>query len=151
MKTRYAVVISTAAVVAAFSFYVFMVANGYSPYVEGISMTYYKDTDPQKIIPDSYVEPVTAIAEADLDEVPRIRGMIEIALKQEFPLHDDGFVLFDSSLNSYWLNRDDGNIDVMIGMSEGETRKHAKWLRENFPGYLIEYKGRYFSFSSWIA
>ena len=151
MKTRYKIVILIAAAVAVFSFYMFMVANGYSPYMEGISMTYYNETDPQKIMHVSYMESVTAITEKNLDEVPRIRGMLEVALRQEFPLHDDGFALFDSGLNSYWMNRDDGNIDVKISMSGDETEKHAKWLQENVPGRLMEYKGRYFSFSTWIA
>ena len=151
MKTRYKVIILVAVAAAVFSFYMFMVANGYSPYLEGISMTHYKETDPQKIMHDSHMESVTAITEADLDGVPRIRGMLEVALKQEFPLHDDGFALFDSGLNSYWMNRDGENIDVKISMSGGETEKHAKWLQENVPGHLMEYKGRYFSFNAWIA
>ncbi len=151
MKTRNKITILTVAAVAVLLFYLFIVANGYSPYVEGISMTYYKETDPQKIITRQHMGPVTTMTETDLDEVPRIRGMLEIALKQEFPLHDDGFVLFDSGFNSYWMNQRGEDIRVMISMSEYEARKHAGWLQENVPGHLMEYKGRYFSFGHWIA
>ena len=77
--------------------------------------------------------------------------MLEIALKQEFPLHDDGFVLFDSGFNSYWVNQRGEDIKIMTSMPEDEARKYGEWLQENVPRGLMEYKDRYFSFGQWVA
>ncbi|MCE2498729.1 MAG: hypothetical protein J4F28_07065 [Nitrosopumilaceae archaeon] len=129
-----------------------MVANGYSPYMEGISMIYHTETDPQTIIVgEPLLGPVAAVTEAGLDEVPKIRGMLEVGLKREFPLHDDGFRVLDWGLNSYWVLQHDGNVEVVIGMSQRETQRYMEWLQENVPGHLMEYKGKYFSFSDWTA
>ena len=95
--------------------------------------------------------PVAAVTEADLDEVPKIRQMLEVGLKQELPLHDDGFWVLDWGLNSYWVFQNDGNIEVMISMPQYERQRYAEWLQENVPGHLMEYKGRYFSLCYWIA
>lgn len=152
MKTRYKIA-APATAAAAFLLYMFMVMNGYSPYMEGISMTYYTETDPQTIImSDAHLGPATEMAESDLDEVPKIRGMLEVGLKQELPLRDDGFRVFDWSLNSYWVTlQHDGNPEVMISMPQRETQRYSEWLQENVPGHLMEYKGRYFSFVPWVA
>ena len=75
MKTRNKIIILAATVLAVFSFYLFMVANGFSPYMEGISMTYYKDTDSQKNMIMHHIGSITTMTDADLDEVPRIRGI----------------------------------------------------------------------------
>ena len=152
MKARYKVAVPAITAVAVLSLYLFMMANGYSPYMEGICMTHYTETDPPTIITaEPYLGPVAAMAEADLDEVPKIQGMLEVGLKQEFPLRDDGFLVLDWGLNSYWVNQDDENVKVKIGMSQHETQRYSEWLQENVPGHLMEYKGRYFSFCNWIA
>ncbi len=77
--------------------------------------------------------------------------MMEVALSQEFPLQDDGFAVFDDNLNSHWINEDERNIRVKIGMSASDTLKHGNWLQENVQGSLMKYQRRYFSFSQWIA
>ena len=154
MKARYKIAVPATAT-AAFSLYLFMVANGYSPYMEGISMTYHADIDPHTIIlTEADLEPVTTISETDLAEAPKIRGMLEVGLKleEELPLRDDGFAVLDWGLNSYWVSlRYDENVGVKIGMPQHELQRHEEWLQENVPGNLMEYKGRYFSFSSWVA
>lgn len=151
MKSRYKFLTPTVIVAAIGLFYLYIVANGYSPYNEGINLTYYAEANPERIIEKNPYMSVTEITEEDLKDVPRIKGMLDVALDQEFPLHDDGFAVFDDSLNSYWINEDNGNIRVQISMSTSETDKHADWLQENVPGFLMEYGDRYFSFSQWIA
>ena len=107
--------------------------------------------NPDKIIDGNQYMSVTEISDEDLADVPRIKGMLDVALAQDFPPEDDGFVLFDWELNSYWINDSDGNIRVRISMSTIQTELHGDWLRESVPGYLMKYHDRYFSFSQWIA
>lgn len=155
MKTRTKLIITAIVVPLVIGlFYLFIVANGYTGYIEGIGMIYFYETDPDKILAEyTYLSGVTKITDEDLDEVPRIKGMLKIALDQEFPLHDDGFALFDENLNSYWLNRDwnGQDIRIQIGMSYEDTERYGKWLQENLSGSLMKYQDRYFVFSQWIA
>ena len=115
-------------------------------------MTYHHESDPHKIMQQyPHMTSVTEITEKDLQDIPKIKGMLDVALDQEFPLHDDGFAVFDSGLNTYWLNENNGNIEVQISMSGADARKHWNWIQENIPEHLMKYKDGYFSFSHWIA
>lgn len=151
MRSKYKILIPII-LLAIGLFYLYIVANGYSGYIEGIGMTYFYETDPDKILADNpLLSGVIEITDDDLEKVPRIKGMLEIALDQEFPLKDDGFNLFDDNFNSYWVNRDGQNIRVQIGMSHEDTEKYGNWLRDNVSGHLMKYQDRYFVFSQWIA
>ena len=45
MRARTKILVPVILVLAAGLFYLYVVANGYSPYVEGISLTYYEETE----------------------------------------------------------------------------------------------------------
>lgn len=151
MKTRTKILIPTISVLAIGLFYLYIVANGYSPYVEGIGLNYYAETDPSKIFDHPDFQSITELTDEDLKDVPRIKGMLEIALKQDLPLNDDGFALFDEFFNSYWFNREGSGLRVQISMSTLDSDYYGDWIYENIPTNLVKYKERYFSFSQWIA
>lgn len=151
MKTRYKILIPAIAVLAIGLFCLYIVANGYSPYVEGIGLIYYAETDPSKIFDHPDFQSVTELTDEDLKEVPRIKGLLEIALEQDLPLNDDGFALVDESFNSYWFNREGSGLHVQISMSTFDSDYYGDWIHENIPTSLVKYKDRYFSFFQWIT
>jgi hypothetical protein len=152
MKARYKIIIPIIAVLAIGLFYLYIVANGYTGYIEGISLLYFYETDPDKILAEhQLLSGIIDITDVDLEEVPRIKDMLSVALDQEFPLKDDGFNVFDDNFNSYWINRDGKDIRVQIGMSYEDTKSYGNWLSDNISGHLMKYQDRYFVFSQWIA
>lgn len=152
MKTMYKILIPVIVFLIIGLFYLYVVANDYSGYIEGIVMTFFHETDADKILVRySHLSGVTKITDADLKDVPRIKGMLDIAFDQKFPLYDDGFSLFDENLNSYWLNQEGQDIRIQIGMSYEDTEYYGNWLSENFSGRLIKYNDKYFMFGEWIA
>ena len=151
MKTRYKIIIPAIVFLAIGLFYLYIVANGYSPYVEGIGMDYHAETDTSKIMENLNLQSINELSDEDLKDVPKIKGMLEIALKQELPLDDDGFALFDESLNSYWFNREGSGLRVQISMGTDEANYYGEWLEWNVANSLVKYKERFFSFYQWIA
>ncbi len=151
MKTRTKIIIPIIFILIIGLFYLYIVANGYSPYVEGIGMDYYAETNPEKILDELTIQSITELTDEDLKDVPRIKGMLEIALKQDLPLRDDGFALFDESFNSYWFNQEGSGLRVQISMSTSDSDYYGDWIYENIPNNLIKYKDRYFSFHQWIS
>ena len=151
MKSRTKIIIPAIVLLAIGLFYLFMVANGYSPYVEGIGMDYHAETDPKKITGNHNPQSIIELTGEDLKDVPKIRGMLEIALRQDLPLEDDGFALFDEYLNSYWFNREGNGLRVQISMSTSDADYYGDWIQENIPNNLVKYKDKFFSFYQWIA
>lgn len=151
MKTRYKILIPLAVIFAIGLFCLYIIASGNARHVNGIGLVYFYETDPDKILNDSLLSGIIEITDDDLEKVPRIKGMLEIALDQEFPLKDDGFSLLDSNFNSYWVNKDGQDIRIQIGMSNEDAEKYGDWLRDNVFGRLVKYQDRYFAFSQWIA
>ena len=147
MKTRTKIIIPLIVFFAIGLFYIYIVANGYSPYVEGIGMDYHAETDLQ----NSNSQGIIELTDEDLIDVPRIKGMLEIALKQELPLEDDGYALFDEYFNSYWINREGTGMRVKISMSTSDADYYGDWIYQNLPNSLVQYKDRFFSFYRWIA
>lgn len=154
MKTRYKILTPVVAVLVLGSFYIFIVLNGYSPYPQGMSLRYYYDMPDTTFEAngESLAHAITTITDDDLADVPKLKRMLDVALDQEFPLHDDGFAVIDSSLNSYWLNRDyDENIRIQISMPASEVSEYQNWLSNNTQSNFIEYKEKIFSVSFWVA
>ncbi len=151
MKTRTKILIPIIPVVVIGLFYLYIVANGYSPYVEGIGLNYYAETEPNKIFEHSSFQSITELTDEELKDVPRIKGMLEMALKQKLPLEEDGFTLFDESLNSYWFNQEGTGLRIMISMSTAETNYYTNWMGENIQSNLVKYKEKYFSLHQWIS
>lgn len=154
MKIRYKILIPVATVLVFGSFYMFIVLNGYSPYPQGMSLVYYFEM-PQTTFEtkgESEEYEITKITDENLADVPKLKRMLDVALDQEFPLHDDGFAVIDSGLNSYWLNMDyDENIRIQNSMTVSEVSEYRNWLSSNAESGFIEYKEKIFRISFWIA
>ena len=72
MKTRTKIIIPVIILLGIGLFYLYIVAEGYTRYIEGIVMTYFYETDPDKILvryPN--LSGVTEITDEDLEDAPR--------------------------------------------------------------------------------
>ena len=96
MKTRTKITIPVIIAFAIGLFYLFMVANGYSPYYEGIGLTLYSDYQLQEMQKDPhyqkyYTSPIP-ITDEDLRDAPELKQLIKNALSKEYPLNKGGRV-----------------------------------------------------------
>ena len=95
MKTITKITIPIAIVVVIASVYLFMVANGYSPYYEGIGLDLYSDYQLQEFLNRPENENnvyIAKITDDDLNNLPELRQLIEEALSKEYPLNEVGRV-----------------------------------------------------------
>lgn len=94
MKTRAKIIIPAIFLLAIGLFYLFMVANGYSPYYEGLGLILYSDYKLQEF--QNYSEnqefPITKITDNDLNDAPELKKLIEKALSKQYPLNEVGRV-----------------------------------------------------------
>ena len=95
MKTRTKIIIPIVIVAAIASVYLFMIANGYSPYYEGIGLELYSDYQLQELLNRPENEnniSIAKITDDDLENLPELRHLIEEALSKEYPLNEVGRV-----------------------------------------------------------
>lgn len=94
MKTRTKIMIPVIVVLIIASFYLYIVANGYSPYYEGIGLTLYSDYKLQeyKLYSGNRDFSITKITDDDLKDTPELKNLIEKSLSKEYPLNKGGRV-----------------------------------------------------------
>ena len=94
MKTRTKILIPAMLVLVIASFYLYIVANGYSPYYEGIGLTLYSNHKLQEFKSHSEDRDflITKITDDDLKDAPELKKLIEKSLSKEHPLNKGGRV-----------------------------------------------------------
>lgn len=94
MKARVKIMIPAIVILAIASFYIYAVANGYSPYHEGIGLTLYSDYKLQELKSHSENREftITKITDDDLKDAPELKNLIEKSLAKEYPLNKGGRV-----------------------------------------------------------
>ena len=158
MRTRTKILIPVAVFLAVGFFYIYMVENGYSPYVEGIGLTRFSEDEFQKH--QKYVKEsnpienlnIVKLTDQELAKVPIIKDLINKSLKKEFPLNRVG--ILNSTLDEIRSNHDyvaqkyaaKYNTDPGSYFS---TKRPGEYQLEQFPdSYWYEYEGRFFKYGT---
>ena len=107
MRTRTKILIPVAVFLAVGFFYIHMVENGYSPYVEGTKLTRFSEDEFQKYVKEAgSIEDlnIVKLTEQELAKVPIMKDLINKSLKKEFPLNSVG--ILNSTLDEIRSNHD---------------------------------------------
>lgn len=150
MKTRTKIIIPIVLLAVISIFYIYISMNGYSPYVEGISMTITPDNHQGYMDDPEIAASVYQMVTQDFVIVPKLKVMMDILLEQEYESERRGYGALGSDVSSYWINTDSDEIRIKTGMSNFELLIYEKWMHSN-QTFLFEYKGTVFQIGSWIA
>ncbi|QMU55190.1 MAG: hypothetical protein GKS07_10035 [Nitrosopumilus sp.] len=94
MKAITKIIIPVIVVLIIASLYLYIVANGYSPYYEGIGLTLYSDYKLQeyRLHSENQNFSITKITDDDLKDTSELKNLIEKSLLKEYPLNTGGRV-----------------------------------------------------------
>ena len=97
MKTIIKIVIPIIFVLAAVVFFMYITANGFSVYNEGLALIYLSEYHLQQELEEYTVRgiPISTITDKDLESVPKLKELIKKALGEEFPKNRTGKILSD--------------------------------------------------------
>ena len=155
MKTSTKIIIPVAISVTIVSFYLFMVANGYSPYYEGIRLERYSDYQLQEFLNRPENENnvhIAKITDNDLKNLPELRQLIEESLSMKYPLNEVGRVLITfeeldkfqqqyADILSEKYSRDSASFFEI-----DDRQMPEKYLEIDPDVYLRTFEGRYFEY-----
>ena len=151
MKTK--IIISVIIVLAVILFYLFITANGFSFYNEGMVLIHFSGDGLEKELKFEYLQGVQikTITDDDLKSVPKIKELIEKSLTTEFPVDTTGTapITYDELYNfqqqyseilaaKYFTKSTDyftTNTDIS-----------KKYLAIEPSAYLRSFEGRYFEY-----
>ncbi len=157
MKTKNKIrilIISVVAVIAIALFFLFITANGYSPYSEGLHLSYLSDNEFQKLLEKDCMQgvDVVTITDKDLEPVPKIRELIDMAVTEKFPLNESGHLVSTvetlMEYHRYYANilaekysKDPDDFFRTSSVSAHTLEKYPDAYRYEFDGAYYEYKG----------
>ena len=151
MKTRTKIIIPLVLIglITAFPLLYLHLNEGFPTYYEGISILIEKE--PPKILDQNYDEiPIYVLTKEDFEQVPQVKEMLDVLIKQEFTDKDEGFSYFGEYSREYWINTNPEEISIGIGLPSWDLDKFEKW-NSSKPGYLLEYEGVIFQIGFWIS
>ncbi|MCA9827963.1 MAG: hypothetical protein KC444_06180 [Nitrosopumilus sp.] len=153
MKTNTKIIISAIPILAFVMFYLYIIDNGYSPYLEGVGLTRFSEDEFQKYVKDAgSLENLNVIklTDEELDKVPIIKQLIEKSQRQEFPLNRVGILnstLDEIKSNHYYVAQKYAAKYNKNPDSYFSTRIPDERQLEEFPNsYWYEYDGRFFKY-----
>ena len=122
---------------------------GVTSYYEGIEIRIEKE--PPKVLDQNYDEyPIYVLMEEDFVQVPQVKEMLDILLKQEFTDKQEGFSYYGEHNKEYWINTDSEQISIGTGLSDMNMDRYEKW-RNSKSSFLFEYEGSIFGIAFWIS
>lgn len=111
MKTYITLIIIAAVIISLVGFYLLFSTSSNSNYYEGLSLTLFSDYGLEQELKRSSIKDIeiNVITNEDFILVPKIKELIDKALKEEFPLSREGSVLTDidtlQSYHKYYANK----------------------------------------------
>ena len=161
MKTRKTIIIVCTTILAVAMFYLYITANGFSFYNEGLALRYLSDYELQKEFKADYLKGVEikSITDEDLKSVPKIKELIEKALKKEFPLNRTGKVLSDidtllSNHKHYAVilaekySKDPSDFMIYSDVEEEILQDYPDAVRIDFGACCFEYNGQQYRYGN---
>jgi hypothetical protein len=120
---------------------------GVTSYYEGIEIRI--DKEHPKVLDQNYDEyPIYVLMKEDFVQVPKVKEMLDILLKQEFTDKQEGFSYYGEYNKEYWINTDSEQISIGTGLSDMD--RYEKW-KNSKSGFLFEYEGNIFGIAFWIS
>ncbi len=151
MRKELKIIILTSIVILAGIGIFFLFLHSYSVHSQGIGLTYYYETDSQKLLLEYLEAKIVSVNDEDLKDLPKIKGLLLLALEQELPLEKDGFELRDNYWNSYWVNKEMDGLRIQTAISEYDSKEYEQWASDHMlESTIVEYQNRYFTFYIWI-
>lgn len=97
MKTIIKIIIPVILVLVVVAFFMYLTANGFSIYDEGLVLIYLSDHQLEKEIEEYRMQGIqtATVTDKDLESVPKLKELIEKALAEEFPKNRTGKALSD--------------------------------------------------------
>ncbi|MCH7559859.1 MAG: hypothetical protein IIC67_00565 [Thaumarchaeota archaeon] len=94
MKTRTKIMIPTVAILIIGSFFIYITANGFSFYNEGLRVDRFSANELEKELKADYMQDVQiqTITDNDLKDVPKLKELIDKSLTKEFPANPTGTI-----------------------------------------------------------
>ena len=165
MKTRLLLIVIIAVATVAVGliglFYLFITANGFSYYYEGMSLTYVSEYEFQDILKQDYMQGVTitTITDDELESVPKIKELIIKAQSQKFPLNEEGRVLSDfDTLKKYHqyyakilsekYSKEPEEFVRILPAHPSDLEISSKAYNYEFDGEFFEYNGVQYGWSN---
>lgn len=151
MKTK--IIISATAVLTVILFYLFITANGFSFYNEGIRVDRYSANELEKDLKAEYMQGVQiqTITDEDLKFVPKIKELIKKSLTKEFPANPTGTIsiTYDELYNfqqqySKILAEKYSKNSTDFFTANNDIRE--EYLAIDPTAYLRSFEGRYFEY-----
>ncbi|MGY5146586.1 MAG: hypothetical protein ACW9W4_01095 [Candidatus Nitrosopumilus sp. bin_7KS] len=122
---------------------------GITPYYEGIEIRI--DKEHTKVLDQNYDEyPIYVLMKEDFVQVPQVKEMLDILLKQKFTDTREGFSHYGEYNKEYWINTDSEQISIGTGLSDMDMDRYENW-KNSKSGFLFEYEGNIFGIAFWIS
>ena len=149
MKKKYPIPIIIVGLISVFPIlFLYGSEVGMTPYYEGIEIRI--DKEPPKVLDRNYDEyPIYALLKEDFVQVPQVKKMLDILLKQEFTDKQEGFSHYGEHNKEYWINTDSEQISIGTGLSDLDMDRYEKW-KNSKSDFLLEYDGIVFEIAFWI-
>ena len=155
MKTRYKIIISLVLLLTVILFYLYITANGFSFYNEGMGLVYFSDYHLQKELEHEHMQGIEIISltEKDLKEVPKLKDLINTSLSKEFPKNKvgttpisyeqlDNFQLQYADILSEKYSRNPTIFFEKRNVSEKQLLLEPTLYLRQFEAYYFEYDGK---------
>jgi len=153
MKTRNKIIILIAVILVLGLFFIYISANGFSFYDEGIGIDRFSPNELEKELKANYMQRVQiqTITDEDLKTVPKIKELIDKSLTKEFPANSIGTVsityeeLYNFQLQySEILAKKYSKNSTHFFTADYEIRE--EYLAIDPTVYLRSFEGRYFEY-----
>ena len=156
MKTRLLVIaiIIGFVVISTVLFYVFFTPPVNSGYVEGIVLTLFSDFEFREYLNYHHLNDsdIVRITDDDLTSVPVLKELIDKALKQKFPVNEEGRILSDKNTlkryHQYYAtllaekySKDPKDFVRILPASQSDLEISTKAYNYEFDGSFFEYQG----------
>jgi len=155
MKTRTKIIIPLVFFLTIILFYLYITANGFSFYNEGMRLDYFSDYQLQKELENEYMQGVEIVSLTDekLKEVPKIKDLIRKALSKEFPKNKDGITPISyAQLDDFQLHyadilaekylRNSTSFFEKRDVSEKQLLLEPNLYLRQFEAYYFEYENK---------
>ena len=161
MKTRYKIIIPTIVILTVVLLFLFITANGFSFYNEGLHVDRYSTDELKKDLKADYMKGVQIqiITDDDLKSVPKIKELIEKSLTKEFPVNRTGKVLSDKdTLKKYHqyyaiilaekYSKDPEEFVRILPAHPSDLEEYPDTYKYEFDGDYFEYNGIQYGWSN---